>query len=42
MKNKIGQQYGNLLVESINYEKSDNKHTYYNCKCICGNPQIII
>ena len=42
MKNKIGQQYGNLLVESINHEKSDNKHTYYNCKCICGNPQIII
>lgn len=42
MKNKIGNQYGNLLVESINYKKSDEKHTYYNCKCLCGNPNIII
>lgn len=42
MSNKIGKQYGNLLVESINCEKSTNKHTYYNCKCICGNPNTII
>lgn len=42
MKNKIGKQYGNLLVKSINREKSDNKHTYYNCQCLCGNAKIII
>ena len=42
MKNKIGHQYGNLIVESINQEKTDNKHTYYNCRCLCGNPNIII
>lgn len=31
MKNKVGNQYGNLLVESVNKDKTDNKHTYYNC-----------
>ena len=40
--NKIGKQYGNLLVESINHEKSTNKHTYYNCRCLCGNTSIIV
>lgn len=40
--NKIGKQYGNLLVESINHEKSTNKHTYYNCRCLCGNTNIIV
>lgn len=40
--NKIGKQYGNLLVESINREKSNNKHTYYNCRCLCGNINNII
>lgn len=42
MKNKVGQKYGNLLVISVNREKSNNKHTYYNCKCLCGNSNIII
>ena len=41
-KNKIGQQFGNLIVDSINKEKTTNKHTYYNCHCLCGNPAIII
>lgn len=40
--NKIGQQFGKLIVDSINKEKSTNKHTYYNCHCICGNTDIII
>lgn len=42
LKNKIGQQFGNLIVDSINKEKTTNKHTYYNCHCLCGNSAIII
>lgn len=40
--NKIGKQFGKLIVDSINKEKSTNTHTYFNCHCICGNPNIII
>lgn len=40
--NKVGKQYGKLIVESVNHERSDSKHTYYNCRCLCGNTDIII
>ena len=30
------------LVDKINREKSTNKHTYYNCRCLCGNTSIIV
>lgn len=40
--NKIGKQFGKLIVDSINKEKTTNKHTYFNCHCLCGNTKIIV
>ena len=36
---QIGQTYGKYKV--ISQLASDKKHTYYNCQCSCGNPNLL-
>ena len=35
----IGKKFGKLTILSYAYKKG---HSYYNCKCDCGNPNIIV
>ena len=38
----LGMKFGFLTVESINREHEKNdKHIYYNCKCICGKNVVV-
>ena len=37
----VGKTFGKLKVIQKDEQKSTKKHTYYLCKCICGNPNFI-
>lgn len=38
----LGKDFGFLTVKSVNHEHEKNdKHIYYNCKCICGENVVV-
>lgn len=43
MSNLIGERFGRLIVLSIDSKapKDNDAHTYYLCKCLCGNTTVV-
>lgn len=43
MSDLTGELFGRLIVISIESKapKDNDGHTYYNCRCLCGNTTIV-